>query len=191
MKAIDKDGLLTLAHHGLGEAYMALKRFPSAIQAFNACREAFITLHGLRERDRVEVERQRDDEIRELRDTIRRMQAMNANRQYDLRITRLEQRLQDLDRQRTSNTGGFQSPPELSLALGSAYFRNGQTDDAEREWKAAVAVNTKMGEAFNNLAALYAMTGRKREAEDAVRHAERSGFRVNPRLKDDIRAMAH
>jgi hypothetical protein len=30
---------------------------------------------------------------------------------------------------------------------------------------------------------------RKQEAEDAVRQAERAGFRVNPQLKEDIRRM--
>ena len=185
-RAIEKDNLLTLAHHGLGEAYMALKRYSSAIQAFQGAREAFLTLHGLREQGRVEVERQRDDELRELNDTVRRLRAMpNTN----LRVTRVEARIQDLERQRTSNTGGFQSPPELSLALGSAHFRNGQLEDAEREWKEAVAVNPKMGEAHNNLAAMYAMTGRKKEAGEAVRASERTGFRVHPQLKEDIRRM--
>jgi Flp pilus assembly protein TadD len=61
--------------------------------------------------------------------------------------------------------------------------------DAEREWKTAVEVNPRLGEAHNNLAALFAMTGRKKEAEDAVRAAERSGFRVHPQLKEDIRRM--
>jgi hypothetical protein len=33
------------------------------------------------------------------------------------------------------------------------------------------------------------MTGRKPDAETAVRAAERAGFRVHPQLKDDIRKM--
>ncbi|MFN2447783.1 MAG: hypothetical protein ABR606_19630 [Vicinamibacterales bacterium] len=50
-------------------------------------------------------------------------------------------------------------------------------------------VNRGLGEAWNNLAVIYLGSGRKKAAEDAVRSAERAGFRVNPRLKDDIRAM--
>jgi len=189
-KSIDKDRLLTLAHYGLGQAYMSLRRFTSAIQAFTTCREVFRSLHGLQERDRVSVERQRDDEIRELRDTIRRLQAMQSGAQrFDLRITKVEARIQDLERQRSSNSGVFVSPPEVSLALGSAYFRNSSLEEAEREWKSAVSVNPRLGEAHNNLAALYAMTGRKAEAEAAVMAAEKAGFRVNPKLKEDIRKM--
>jgi tetratricopeptide (TPR) repeat protein len=189
-KAIERDRLLTLAHYGLGQANMSLRRFASAIQAFTNCREAYRTLHGLAERDRVAVERQRDEELRELRDTVRRLQAMNNNRQYNLRVTKVEARIQDLERQRTSNQAGFTPPAEVSLALGSAHFRHNQFPEAEREWKAAVDANPKLGEAHNNLAALYAITGRKTEAESAVRAAEKAGFRVNPRLKEDIKRMS-
>ena len=188
-KAIDKDRLLTLAHYGLGQANMSLKRFASAIQAFTNCRETFRTLHTLQERDRVLVERQRDDEIRELRDSVRRIRSGQIKLGQSV-ADQIEKRIQDLERQRSSMGGPFQAPPEVSLALGSAYFRNGSMEDAEREWKAAVAVNSKLGEAHNNLAALYAMTGRKAEAEASVKAAEKAGYKVNPRLKEDIRRMS-
>ena len=75
------------------------------------------------------------------------------------------------------------------LALGSAYFRQEKLADAEIEWKAAVEANRKLGQAYNNLAVVYMMTGRKTEAEEAVRAAEHAGFSVNPGLKNDIRNM--
>lgn len=187
-KAIDKDRLLTLAHYGLGQANMSLKRFASAIQAFTNCREVFRTLHTLNERDRISVERQRDDEIRELRDSVRRIRSGQIKLSQSVG-DQIEKRIQDLERQRTSMGGAFQPPAEVSLALGSAYFRNGSMEDAEREWKTAVAVNPRLGEAHNNLAALYAMTGRKTEAEASVKAAEKAGYKVNPKLKEDINRM--
>jgi tetratricopeptide (TPR) repeat protein len=187
-RAIEKDRMLTLGHYGLGQAHMAMRRFASAIQAFTECRETFRTLHRLQEKDRVLVERQREDEIRELRDSIRRIRS-GQMKMSGLVADKLEARIQDLERQRSTVGGTFQPPAEVSLALGSAHFRNQSLEDAEREWKQAVAVNPKLGEAHNNLAALYAMTGRKAEAEAAVKAAERAGFRVNPNLKADIRRM--
>jgi Flp pilus assembly protein TadD len=80
-------------------------------------------------------------------------------------------------------------PAEVLLALGSAYYRNGQAADAEREWLEAVHINSRFGEAHNNLAALYLQAGRKQDAESAVRSAERARFRVNPQLKADIQRM--
>ena len=78
-------------------------------------------------------------------------------------------------------------PAFVYLALGSAYFRTEQFPDAEREYRAAIAVEPKSGEAFNNLAALYLQTGRYKEADEAVKSAERAGFRVHPQLKQDIK----
>jgi hypothetical protein len=34
------------------------------------------------------------------------------------------------------------------------------------------------------------MTGRKADAEASVKAAEKAGYRVNPRLKEDIRKMS-
>ncbi len=185
-RSIEKDRLLTPSHYGLGQAYMALRRYTSAAIAFRDCLEAHRTLHGLAESGRVELERQRDEEIRELSDTIRRLRSVpNSN----LRTARLEARIEELQRRRTSNTGGFVAPPDVLLALGSAYFRNERLDEAEEHWRTAIAANPRFGEAHNNLAALYAMTGRRADAEAAVRAAERAGFRVHPQLKDDIRQL--
>src|SRR5690606_27194486 len=113
----------------------------------------------------------------------------DRRRPRDAQIAQVEGRIQDLERQRSTMGAVFQPPAEVSLALGSAYFRNGQLEEAEREWKTAVAVNSRFGEAHNNLAALYAMTGRREEAERAVELAERAGVRVNPGLKRDIQQM--
>ena len=59
--------------------------------------------------------------------------------------------------------------------MGSAYFRLQQWPDAEREYKAAIAADPKSGEAFNNLAVVYLQTGRFKEADDAVKSAEKAG----------------
>ena len=74
------------------------------------------------------------------------------------------------------------------MALGSAYFRLNKLEDAEREYKAAIEVSPSLGESHSNLAVVYLVTGRISEAEAAVKAAEKAGFKVNPRLKDDIAA---
>lgn len=187
-KAIERDRLLTLAHYGLGQANMALKRYASAIQAFTGCREAFRELHTLQQVDRASVERQREDEIRELRDAVRRYRSGQVRTGGPLAAERIESRIDELERQRTGPTTGFQPPAEVSLALGSAYFRSGDRESAEREWRAAAAANPTMGEAYNNLAVICLQTGRLDEAEDFVKRAERARFKVHPGLKSDIKA---
>jgi Tfp pilus assembly protein PilF len=188
--AIQLDPLLTLAHYGLGQSYMAQKRYASAVRAFLGCRDAYLKIFALRQKDALLADRRTDEEVRELRDAIAMVRAGRVKGWGEARLWQLENRVEELERLRITNVGRPQTPAELALALGSAYFRNGQAEDAEREWKAAVAVNSKMGEAHNNLAVLYMMRGRKKEAEDAIKAAERSGFRVNPNLKADVRNMS-
>jgi tetratricopeptide (TPR) repeat protein len=171
--AIKYDRLLTDAHYGLGHAYMGLQR-----------------LYYLRQRDRVNMDRRIDEEIRELRDSVRRVGSGHIRvAQPQIKVTQLEQRIQELERSRSSLSPNFEPPATVLLSLGSAHFRNGNRQAAEQHWSEAVKVNSNLGEAWNNLAVIHLGAGRKQEAQDAIRNAERAGFRVNPRLKDDIRAM--
>jgi tetratricopeptide (TPR) repeat protein len=185
IKAVARDPLLTIAHYQLGQAYMNLRRYPSAIKAYGDCIEASRALLSLASAHRFEVEKQRDDEIRVMREVVH--QLVQSGQQ--LKATRAEQHLHDLERQRSSFDGTFRPSAEVLLALGSAHFRNGDREAAEVGWKEAIEVNPKLGEAHNNLAVIYMLTGRSREAREAVRSAERSGFRVNPQLKEDIRKL--
>lgn len=187
--AIELDPLLTLAHYGLGQAYMGLKRYPSAVQAFVGCRDAYGRLATLRQNDMIAADRLLDEEMRELRDSLTRVRSGQIKNAGPAMEQQLEKRLEELETMRRGRGERLYTPAEVSLALGSAYYRNNQPADAEREWVAAVSVNSRLGEAHNNLAALYLMTGRKKEAEDAVKAAERARFRVHPQLKEDIRKM--
>jgi tetratricopeptide (TPR) repeat protein len=189
--AIKFDPLLTIAHYELGQTYMAMRRYNDAVRAYLACRDAFERISGLAARNDFAVDQRREEDIRTLKEELSELQSgqVNAGTSRELAIVRLENQITDLERARRDRGATFQAPPELSLALGSAYFRSGDLPEAERQWKAAIGANKRLGEAHNNLAALYAMTGRRTEAEEAVKQAEQSGFKVNPKLKSDIRAL--
>ena len=187
--AIELDSLLALAHYGLGQSYMALKRYASAIQAFTGCRDAYRRLMDMREENRMATDRRIEDEIRELQTSISMLRGGQV-KQYgnpETKITELEARIDELRRIQQEPVGQFRPPAEVSLALGSAYFRNGNMEMAETEWKAAIAVKPKLGEAHNNLAVIYMQTGRLKDAEQSIKNAEKAGFRVNPRLKEDLK----
>jgi tetratricopeptide (TPR) repeat protein len=178
----------TDAYYGLGKAYMGLQRYASAIQAYEACIDAARRLYSNRERDRAGTDQQITDQIRALREAIvaiRRQRTGNIENQ----VLQVEARIRELERSKSSLSGPFEPPAEVLLSLGSAHFRNGNADGAQQRWEEAVKVNSKLGEAWNNLAVVYMRAGRKVDAETAVKNAERNGFRVNPRLKDDIRKM--
>jgi tetratricopeptide (TPR) repeat protein len=187
--AIDLDPLLTLAHYRKGLAHMALKEYAQAEHAFVACREAHETLAGMQLSNREEVERRRADEIEQLNNELAMIQQGTNKNPNPSRPQQIQQRIAELERNRRKG-GGTEAPalpPEVSVSLGSAYFRQGKMDLAEKEWKTAAAANTKLGEAHNNLAALYLMTQRLDDAERELQLAEKAGYHVHPRLKDDIK----
>lgn len=185
--AIDLDPLLALAHYGLGQSYMGLKRYTSAIQAFVGCRETYRKIIAMRESNRREVETRIDDEIRELQSTVIAIRSGRFKGYGDTKITELEARIDELRRMREDHVTVFRPPSEVSLALGSAYFRNGDRELAEAEWKVAIDVNPRLGEAHNNLAVVYMLTNRLELAEQEIKAAEKAGYRVNPQLKQDVK----
>jgi tetratricopeptide (TPR) repeat protein len=186
-RAVRFDPLLTLAHYGLGQASMELGEYADAIAAFSGCRDAYRRIGELSVRQAVNADRLRDDEIRELREAVRAIRSGRvAAEQPGNAVLRLESRIRDLERTRQRGHEGVLVPAEVFFSLGSAYFRAGRLPDAEREWTAAVERNGRFGEAWNNLAALYLMTGRPARAGDAVAQAERADFPVHPQLKTDI-----
>jgi tetratricopeptide (TPR) repeat protein len=186
--AVQLDPLLTLAHFRLGQAYMARKEYPDAERALLACREAHEKLAGMRLSNREEVERRRADEIDQLQSELNMIQSGQNKNPNPGRPLQIQQRIAELER--TRRKGGLEAPAlpaEVFVSLGSAYFRQGKMEDAEREWKTAAGNNPKLGEAHNNLAALYLMTSRLDEAEKELKLAEGAGYNVHPRLKEDIK----
>ncbi len=78
-------------------------------------------------------------------------------------------------------------PAFVPLALGSAYFRSQHLPEAEKAYKMALQIDPRIGEAWSNLAVLYMMSDRLRDADEAVKNAEKAGFTVNENLKNDIK----
>jgi tetratricopeptide (TPR) repeat protein len=182
--AVAIDPLMAWAHYNLGQCRLAQRRFVEAALAFEASRGAFQSLALATEGDRAARERARVDEINEINDSFKRGLVLSA-----LTRSRMEERLRTLESMANRDLDVFRAvPAEVHLALGSAYFHQRKFDAAELQYLEAVRVNGKLGAAHNNLAALYVLTGRLDEAASAVEQAEASGFRVNPRLKADLRA---
>jgi len=183
--SVEKDPLLTIAHYQLGQAHMSLKRPASALLAYKGCLDAMEALHHLEESNKFEVDKQRQETIREMRTEL------NRNVKIDpLKRTVIEQRVHDLEQEHSAPIGSpFHPPAFVLLAIGSAHFRNGDREAAEAQWRAAVDANPKLGEAHNNLAVIYLQKGQKTEAENAVKLAEKNGFKVHPQLKEDIQKL--
>jgi tetratricopeptide (TPR) repeat protein len=185
------DPTLELAPYGLGQVYMARKQYRAAIGAYEKCRDV-IRANAVRVAgDELVHQRRIDEQIKTLEDELRLYQgpgktaataaALSNMRTIEMRIRTMK------DAKNRATAGPEPTPAWISLALGSAYFRSDALPDAEREYRAAIEVDPKLGEAHNNLAVVYTLTGRHPQAAAEIAAAEKVGFKVNPQLKEDVK----
>lgn len=189
-QAVKLDPLLVAAHHGLGQTMMATKRYPEAVDAFVAAREAFARGQQLEASNAMTMQRRLDDQIKALQDDVEaaRRQTSGAGAQnIQAAINRNEDQIKTLQSLRKrGGEGPLPTPHWLSLALGSAYFRAGNLAEAEKEYRAALEEKPDLGEGHLNLGVVYMLTGRLDEAESEVKLAANAGVRVPQGLKDDL-----
>lgn len=190
--ALDRD--ITMAYYGLGQATMALKQYPAAVTAFQGARDAFRRRAAENLTRSMENDELREDRIRALRDKIHQNTdrplplTTAAGRTQQVRLQQWEVELSILQRPSEERATIVSVPPGFALALGSAHFRAGQLEDAEREYRAALAANARLGAARNNLAVVLLLTGRPSEAAEQLAIAEKNGFKVSAGLKKDVEA---
>lgn len=188
-------------HYALGRALLE-RRPPQAVLAFRRCREVLRCLReedpATRERFRAQIDLQIQTvreallelERERLQKTVIRGKEVNDGAQATLGqsasvVRELEQRIDELQRLRQHPE---QEPPTLAVALGHALLLAGQMEEAEGEFRTALAIDPHYGDAHNNLAVLCMLQGRLEEAEREMKAAEKAGIKVPPRLKAEIKA---
>jgi tetratricopeptide (TPR) repeat protein len=190
-KATEKDPTFALAFYSLGQSRMALKRYPGAVLAYTACRDLFLREVSMDRRARMEMERERRDVIQEMEESLARLRMGHVKGATQGQQVALEQRISVLKEQQSrGDHPAHQIPAELSLGLGSAYFRVNRIDEAEQSYRSAIGVDGKLGAAHNNLAVIYMLSGRFDEAEKEIRAAEKAGFTVSSQFKQDLKQRA-
>jgi tetratricopeptide (TPR) repeat protein len=188
-RAIDLDPLLVLAHFNLGQSYMALKQYPAAVTAYKGCEDAVTRLGSLDLAAREERDRENRDEINELKSLSRQLESDASRRGVvDATVVKIDERIRMLEDMRLKGQEATRVPAEVYVGLGSAYFRQNNLAEAETAYGKAIASNSKLGAAHNNLAVIYMLSGRFPEAHASISAAEKAGFKVDPRLKADLKS---
>lgn len=179
-----------LAYYSLGQALMKLHRYEEAVTAYTDARDALTRLSHVGQKAQARIDQRRRDEINELQDTLQMVRSGKVKgtggRPMAMEVG-LEERIQMLEDSQLLGAGSeITIPAELSLALGSAYFRLGKLELAEEGFRAAIRRRGNLGAAHNNLAVTCMMTGRLEEARKEIRAAEEAGFYVSGRFKADL-----
>lgn len=193
--AVAIDDTFDMAYFMLGRTHLARKQYAAAVYALGKCRNLHRAEATSSFTDKQEGQRLRRERLAELDQLIVDTQAAAArpeNRSQRERLLELvrqyqerKRQIQDLDRN-ADLTPARTVPAFVSLSLGSAYFRSGNLAEAEKAYVAAIAADSKVGEAHNNLAVVYLETGRYDQALKAVNAAEEAGVKVHPDLKKEI-----
>jgi tetratricopeptide (TPR) repeat protein len=179
-------------YYAVGRAELAQRHFVNAIAAFTKCRDLYMTNAGEDLVKQTNGTQKLEELILEQKMVLQQLQqsvskgqqqtSQQSARTIQNKIDQLE-----LARDRNQNVVLDVSVPfYVPLSLGAAYFRSERFTDAEREFKTAIDANGKSGEAHSNLAVLYMTTGRIDEAVAEVKLAEKTGYKVNPGLKEDL-----
>ena len=187
--AINIDPSFEMAHYMLGRLRLMQRNYVASVQSLVKARDLFARQATERFTNKQEADSRRRGMINDMTNEISRLQQRPQTPQVQEQIRQYTERrrqLQDLDRQ-VGLMPDQAVPGFVSLSLGSAYFRTGNLTEAEREYRAAISADPRMGEAHNNLAVVYMETGRLDQAENALRAAERAGLKVSPALKDEIK----
>lgn len=187
-EAVAIDPLLMMGHYGIGTARMALKEYPAAIVAFKAARDAFEQRAAALANQRSDTGTARQERIRVLQQAIRDTPEARGPGIQGLQRQEWQAELAALESTQDASQRASQPPPGLSLALGSAYFRTGRLADAEREYRAAIEAQPKLGEPRSNLAVVLLLTGHPVEAKEQLKLAKKSGFKPPAGLEADIEA---
>jgi tetratricopeptide (TPR) repeat protein len=183
-EAIRLDPVLMMAHYGLGQAQMDLKQYPAAIEAFRGAQDAFEKRLQEGFADRLESDKAKDKRASALRDRIR--DHTGGSRSQNAELNQMEMELAMLQQTSTDVGTTVKVPAGVTLALGSAYFRNNQMKEAEAAYREALATKPTLGEASNNLAVVLLLTKRPAEAKEQIALARKNGYSVPEGLKRDI-----
>ena len=140
-ESIKLDYLLTLAHYGLGQAYMGMRDYNAAVRAFTQCKEAHHRLAQLQDSNRVAVERMQEEELRELRDSLQLIQSGSIKGVNPVTLQQLQNRIRDLEKgdgSAIARSRRRRRPKCPSLSAAAHFRRRGDVGDAEREYRAAI-----------------------------------------------------
>jgi len=189
--SVETDPAFEMPWYGLGRAHLALKQFVSAASALSRCKELYVAQVGRQFTNQQDAQRIRQDRLTELDEMYRQLDSLPQTAQVldqKRQVTEQKRQIQEFITRGNNITIENAVPAWVSLSLGSAYFRQGKLQEAEKEFKAAVDADRRSGEALSNLAVVYLETERFDLALNSIEAAKKTGFKVNPELEKAIRS---
>lgn len=183
------------AHLGLGHLALGEQRYEDALGSYLRARDGYIALGGALQQIREQNYRDTQQQIGQIRDQISSLGRNSTNARTDPRteaeiarkLTTLQDQMRRLEAVEPPKPGESAEPPaEVWFYIGNAQFRLERYDEARASWEQSAKLNPSFPMIHNNLAVTYWKAGRFADAQTEVQTAERLGFPVNPKMKEDL-----
>ncbi|HEX5044372.1 MAG TPA: tetratricopeptide repeat protein [Candidatus Polarisedimenticolaceae bacterium] len=183
------------AHLGLGHLAMAEARFDDALQNYQRARQGYLSFGGILQGLREENYRETQRRMGQVRDQISSLGRSTTNARTDPRteaeitrnLTLLQDELRRLEAiEPPKENAGSDPPAEVWFYIGNAQFKLEKYDEARAAWETSAQLNPSFAMIHNNLAVIYWKAGRFNDAQTELATAERLGFPVNPKMKEDL-----
>lgn len=183
------------SHFLMARILYSEKEYTRALGEMVLAREGFERTADLREsmlkdRRRVLSDRIRQKDVAISEQTARMATVPQEQRQrIQMVIDRLQLERQDLERQvQEYNQAPTQVPSRYSCLHGNILLRLDRNPEAIAQYEEALKTDPGYGEAANNLASIYHVSGQNRKAMDVVTEAQKRGAKLHPELAKSIEA---
>jgi Flp pilus assembly protein TadD len=183
------------AHLGLGHLAMSEGRFDDALRNYQRARQGYLSFGGILQGLREQNYRDTQERMKQVRDQISSLGTSSQNARNDPRVeaeitrrlTQLNDELRRLEAiEPPKDNAGADPPAEVWFYIGNAQFRLEKYDEARASWETSAQLNPGFPMIHNNLAVIYWKAGRFNDAQTELATAERLGFPVNPKMKEDL-----
>lgn len=183
------------AHLGLGHIALGEQRFDDALHSYLRARDGYLALGSALQQIREQNYRDTQQQIGQVRDQISSLGRATTNARTDARteaeiarqLTALQDQLRRLEAIEPPRESASAEPPaEVWFFIGNAQFRLERYDEARASWEQSAKLNPGFAQIHNNLAVVYWKAGRFGDAQTELATAERLGFPVNPKMKEDL-----
>src|SRR4030095_2918841 len=177
-------------HIALGNLSMQRGDFAQGLDRYTKARNALLELRGIKRQQEAERQRRIQESIALLKERVDEM-SRSQRPQDQGKIQQDMVKMERLQQERTKSQPSMETPltPEEHFLVGTGLMKLERFDAATEEFRQALSLRPKFGEAHNNLAVVLYYRRDYAECWEHLRAAEGAGVRVDPSFRDELSAV--
>jgi tetratricopeptide (TPR) repeat protein len=174
----------------LGNLSMQRGDFTQGLDRYTKAKNALLELQAIKHQQEAERQRRIQESIDLLKERMDEM-SRSQRPQDQGKVQQDMVKMERLEQERTNSQPSMETPltPEVHFLVGTALMKLERFDAAAEEFRQALSLRPKFGEAHNNLAVVLYYRREYAECWEHLRAAEGAGIRVDPGFLDELSAV--